>query len=329
MSEKRNSVLLDVDKSILENKLMLEENKEEDLESLLPFLQAYEEGKVPGKLVQPTQGMCIKTRTTEGDKVFVNICQTEDIPSPELLDDEALLRLWSSDEAGDYRIPMSIGDGHQEPDKAGNPAMAYDVAISSEFFKKVETNRLYLKFLIAIVLEAVQDKFKLELDIEDYTILKNRKAMGKLQMHRIRQRNPEEQSKKPLIEELSSSSSASKGSVANSSKKAETTKKPTSELPLTGSSMPSRDRQPEYRVWQQPAEGDPQLLVAELKMEEVLGARELSLDVGEDRIIVESRRHGYLLDVFVPHSIDQENTSAHFNRDSRILTVTMPVLAVN
>lgn len=50
-----------------------------------------------------------------------------------------------------------------------------------------------------------------------------------------------------------------------------------------------------------------------------LSTKDLSLDVGEDRIILESRKKGYVLDVFVPQLIEQENVEAKLNQKSGVI----------
>ena len=42
--------------------------------------------------------------------------------------------------------------------------MAYDVAINSTFFLKVEGSLLFQTFLITIAMEGLEDKYKMELD---------------------------------------------------------------------------------------------------------------------------------------------------------------------
>ena len=44
-----------------------------------------------------------------------------------------------------------------------------------------------------------------------------------------------------------------------------------------------------------------------------------------NRIVVEARKCGYLLDVFVPFDIDQGAVGAEFHRDNQVLTLTMPL----
>lgn len=47
---------------------------------------------------------------------------------------------------------------------AGQPCMAYDVAINSTFFAKVEGSPLFQTFLVTIAIEGLEDKYKMELD---------------------------------------------------------------------------------------------------------------------------------------------------------------------
>ena len=50
------------------------------------------------------------------------------------------------------------------------------------------------------------------------------------------------------------------------------------------------------------------------------------MEVGEDRIVVEARKCGHLLDVFVPFDIDRDAAGAEFHRDKQVLTLTMPLV---
>ena len=43
-------------------------------------------------------GFCVKTKTSIGDKVFINICHTDEVPPPEDISDNQLMDILSSDE---------------------------------------------------------------------------------------------------------------------------------------------------------------------------------------------------------------------------------------
>uniref|UniRef100_A0A8D8PLA4 PIH1 domain-containing protein 1 n=1 Tax=Cacopsylla melanoneura TaxID=428564 RepID=A0A8D8PLA4_9HEMI len=163
---------------------------------------------VPWKPVKPQPGICIKTRKQDGEKVFINLCHTKDIPAPRSIDEAELLKILESDQPGSYKIAMSLADAHIEADKGGNPCLVYDVAINSDFFKKVESSKLFKRFVFTVVSEGLENKYKFQMDPKaDLIELKNRRVMGILQYHRIEQRpiNYGDPVKpKLLIEELDS-----------------------------------------------------------------------------------------------------------------------------
>ena len=55
-------------------------------------------------------------RTESGDKGFINICHTSEIPPPKNISEEELVGIATSDEPS-FVIPMSIGQERLEPDK--------------------------------------------------------------------------------------------------------------------------------------------------------------------------------------------------------------------
>ncbi|XP_069695549.1 PIH1 domain-containing protein 1-like [Periplaneta americana] len=312
MSSNKSSVLLEVDRSIIENNLLIQNNDE--LEELFPTQQR---GDVRWKMVIPTPGMCVKTRTKDGNKVFINVCHTKDLPAPKDVGDDELLEIWTSEEAdSSFRVPMSLGEGHEEVDKGGNPVIAYDVAINSDYFNKLENNKLFLSFFMTVAMEGLQEKYNIELEMKDYVILKNRRVLGKLHPHRVRQSGTK-QPADPLIQEVSPP-------IA------------TSHQPLIQemTSATTFSQQPQYRIRREPPEADfPEYLLAEFFMKDLTSSRDLTLDVGEDRIILDSPgqvgQQAYKLDVFIPYLIDQDKCLADFNTDTKILTLTLPVVPAN
>nr|CAD7258791.1 unnamed protein product [Timema shepardi] len=273
----------------------------------------------------PELGLCVKTHLLSGGgvgKVFINVCHTSGLPNPPKdVSDEELIKILASDEPTGFRVPMSIGEASEHPDKSGNPSIVYDVAVSSDFFAKVETSPIFKSFLVSVVLEGVQNKYDITLDTEEVVILKNRKVMGTLRPHRVQQREVNTQG--PLIQEVyppintSSSGSKIKPRQGSSASPLQVEKLDTV-LPTSQ----TVERKPEYRIICEPVEGEPQHLVGEFKLTDVLSSQELTLDVGEDRIVLEGRKKGYLIDVFVPYLIDQDNTSALFDTSTRLPTIT-------
>ncbi|CAH0407075.1 unnamed protein product [Chilo suppressalis] len=299
----KKSISLEVDSTILEkNMRIVKENPvEEEFNKLLATVDP-----VPSKLVKPTPGFCVKTFSKpDSKKVFVNICLTAAIPCPRDITNDELMQILSSEDPSSYRVPMSIGEGRTEPDKSGAPATVYDVAINPEFFKKIENDDLFRTFFLTVVFEGLQDKYQFELDIQKYTILKNRKSIGTLQSHRIQIRDIkkcEENTKSPLIEEIGD--------------------KPAKITEITNRTK----KEIIYRLRREPPTGEIEYLLAEFRVPASVELKDLNLEVGEDRLVLDSKGLYEPVDFFLPCSVDQDVIDAQLNRNNDMLYVKMPVI---
>ena len=61
-------------------------------------------------------GFCLKTKSEKGDKVFINVCLSDQVPSPKDITDDQLDALLESGDPSQYRVPISLGDPHDEVD---------------------------------------------------------------------------------------------------------------------------------------------------------------------------------------------------------------------
>ncbi|KAM3822504.1 PIH1 domain-containing protein 1 isoform 1-T2 [Vipera latastei] len=275
------------DKSLLSAELQGEE--EEEFNRLL--LQAAQniQGSVPSpaesKPIRPLPGFCLKTHTSSGEKIFVNVCRSQHLPSPPDLTNEELACLIESENASTFRIPMSLGEPHAEVDKSGNGCTAYDVTINTNFFNKIESNQFLKEFFLTIAMEGLSEKYKMDIGNQDWRILKNRKFMGSISEQNIRTKS------KPIIQEMHSSSAAA----------------------------------PEFTIVAEPSTSHPDRLVAKISLPEMISVRNLELDLGEDRIVLQGHPELYQLDIFIPYSIVPEESRAQFHKETKILTVLMPV----
>ncbi|XP_038639392.1 PIH1 domain-containing protein 1 [Scyliorhinus canicula] len=253
------------------------------------------------KQIRPQPGFCVKTKMKSSEKIFINVCKSDQIPPPPDLSEEGLVTLLESDDPSGYRIPMSLGEPHAEIDNSSNGCTAYDIVINSKFYNKIQNNKLFMEFFLTIGFEGLENKYNLELSRE-WRMLKNRKFLGSISEQNIRTKS------KPVIQELESSTS-SPGTGSN---------------PLI-SEVESTCVEPEYTIVAEPADEHPSFLVAEISLPKVDSAGSLLLDLGEDRIVLWARPDLYHLDIYIPYNIVQEESGSQFNRKSRILTVTMPV----
>lgn len=320
MVSRKNTVHLDIDPTIMENNLLIAD-PDAGLGSLFP-----QDAGPQSKVVNPIPGMCIKLRHADGEhgKVFINLCHTKDIPPPEDIDERRLMELWNAnDDTCNYRVPLSIGERREEPDKSGQPADVYDVAVNTVFFGKVETSNIFRMFILDVVMQGLEEKFNIDLEKEDYVIMKNRKAMGTIPGHRVRVKDKAVEGSAPaapLIQELGtryihppSSSSMSPG--------------PAAAAPSCTGDSDKNTVKPDFRLLKEPASGPARALVAQFQLPSVVTAGEVNLDVGEDRLILTGGKRGvnYHVDFFLPHNVVQKLASARFDASSKILTVNMPV----
>ncbi|KAM8927758.1 PIH1 domain-containing protein 1 [Pelodytes ibericus] len=294
---------MEADRSLLTAELNAE--KEEALYEQMLF-KAKEEFKsrltsVPdSRPVRPQPGFCIKTRTSKNTKIFINICKSSYIPAPPDLSEQELVTILESDDPSGYRVPMSIGEPHVEVDNSGSGCTAYDIIINDSFFEKMKANELFREFFITVAMEGLENKYEMELSRE-WKMLKNRKFMGLISEQNIRTKS------KPIIQEMDTSVSPN-----NPSK------------PLIAE-INSSPVLPEYKIMAEPPEGHPSFLVAEISLPKVSSVRSLVLDLGEDRIVLLGRPDLYRLDIFIPYNIIQEESGAQFNKEKKVLTITMPV----
>ncbi|XP_074036473.1 PIH1 domain containing 1 isoform X2 [Leptinotarsa decemlineata] len=304
MPNNTKSIFLDVDSTIIENNLRFMDSSEEELGKFFT---------TPGyasKIIQPTPGFCVKTKEVgSGTKVFVNVCQTDAIPPPKDISVKELEELMESDEPGDYKVPMSLGEIRTEPDKKGQDAKVCDVAIHPAFLKKVAENPAFKSFFLAVVFQGIEDKYNLSCE-DEKTPLLNRKTFGKLQTHRIQQREIDqkmaESTQKSLMSEVGGSAEPKKVVIE------------------TLSNTETITKTPEFRLYKKKTGQN--CLYGEFKLPDVISAQEVDLDIGEDRILLESKTRNYLLDIFVPYIVKQKNCSSSFDKSTKILTVTMPLV---
>ena len=52
------------------------------------------------------------------------------------------------------------------------------------------------------------------------------------------------------------------------------------------------------------------------------------MDIGEDRIVLNTRSGIYFLDIFLPFNLNQDECGAQFDKKTQVLTITMPVVKI-
>jgi len=257
----------------------------------------------PSKTVKPEPGFCIKTRDGKGRKVFINICKSRELPPPKDISKNELIAILESEDPSDYRVPMSLGDPHEVSDKGGQKSTAFDIVVNTDFYTKAESSELFNTFLITVSMDGLDDKHNVELNRNDWIILKNKKYFGEIKEVNIVQRP------KPLITELKTS-------------------KPDKPLISEVKTMPKEHLVPEFILRKQFEEGRFKSVLAEVKLPGVKCAADIVLDVGGDRVVLEAlkiNKEVYKWDVFLPVNLNPTETVAQYHRSEQVLRVTLPI----
>jgi len=273
--------------------------------------------KTSSKVVQPTPGFCIKGfQVNEDAKFFINICHCDGIPSPLDISEAMLTSILHSDEPHSYKVPMSLSDPRLASDKTGKQEMACDIAINSFFYEKIMKPGLFQNFFITLIFEALENKYSIELKEDNWLMLKNRAVFGSLVPHRIQDRDAQsvkyfkntdgkQLKSKPLIEELRISSKTNPGDMLNiydydSSKTVE------------------------HKLIQETKHGQVVRLIAQFQLSNCVSAEEISLEVNDDRLVLECRKQGYMFDGYINGTIEVDEVTSQFDPETKTLTVELP-----
>ncbi|KAL9925481.1 PIH1 domain containing 1 isoform 1-T2 [Glossina fuscipes fuscipes] len=328
---------LDADNSLIERRLRFVQNDFEDsLNQYFRGSRCDDSTTSPPprdyKIVQPKPGFCIKTfKINTNEKYFINVCQTEEIPAPEDVTEDQLTAILNSDEPSSFRIPMSISEPRITKDKSDKPADAIDIAVNPKFFSKIEKSLLFRDFFLALIAEALNDKYNVQIKVDKAIILNNRKFIGTLVTHRVRNndiktvlssyQNPSDGDVKNL-KDLQASSAGHKTLIEEiDSKEFNALKKKSEELKQQNSTSIT----PEYKLRARLRDNQIEEVQAEFYLPKCLSSGEITLDIGEDRILLESMQRGYLFDKFVNYQLNQDRARAIFDKTNKMLQLRIPV----
>ncbi|XP_043220139.1 PIH1 domain-containing protein 1-like [Amphibalanus amphitrite] len=254
--------------------------------------------------IVPKPVVCCKTRDAAGGKVFVNICTNTEIPAPRQLSEQQLRELLQDEaQAAEFRVPLSLSEAHKELDKSGGPCVAYDVVIHPRFYAQVDSSLLFKTFFITVMIEAIEGKFGIELDKNQWVTMRNKLYMGKMPKHFVRRGDL------PMVQEVAGGEAPSAGP-----------RPLISEVETRRSAPPA----PPHTVERRP---DGRLVVTFELPPAVTAADQLSLELAPDRVVLSSETVRLLADVFLTETVEPETARAAFSLASRRLAVSVATAA--
>lgn len=132
-------------------------------------------------------GICVKSfKVNSNEKFFINVCQAPEVPAPEDVTEEELIAILESTTPGSFRVPMSISEPRHTKDRSDKTVDVCDIAINPRFLVKIQKSQLFNNFFLQIVAEAMSEKYNVQLNMQKTITLNNRKFIGTLVSHRVR-----------------------------------------------------------------------------------------------------------------------------------------------
>ncbi|XP_037958181.1 PIH1 domain-containing protein 1 isoform X1 [Teleopsis dalmanni] len=322
-----NANFLDGDGSVPDEVLQLLDTKDirNKLNTLMGINADNKNVPVPrrdGIIVTPTPGFCLKShRVNSKEKFFINVCHTSEIPAPKNISENELGTLLTSFDSNSYRIPMSIAEVRHTLDKSKNTCEVCDIAINDKFFEKCLKLDSFKGFFLAVIFEAISEKFNIQLNGEAAIILRHRKVMGTLVSHRIRSA------------EVNNIINSHQSSIDNKLLPQKEKAKLVKEINEVYRNFEIGQRmsggqdifEPVYKLRARLYKNQVYEIVVEMYLPECISSKSITLNIGEDRIFLESKKNGYLFDKFIGFSLQAEKAKAYFTKSVQLLYIYIPV----
>ncbi|GAB1608515.1 protein kintoun-like [Argonauta hians] len=317
------------------------------------------------KFITPDPGHVIKSLNQDKKKVFINICQNENIGKPTFTKENGPERngiQWS--------IPHSLSRPRDDLDAKGGKCVVYDVVFHPDTYRMARSNPRLKKLVNDTAIEAVEEHFDVTLDrkISTPKLKNNFKGIASPTVIRTRREGPPLDTSDEADDvlknmpypydpnkttaEISKEWKKDKSETRSSKRLAESKKKDLSETKSSSSeeiesketTSVSSDKPvvPKYSILHRSAVDmqdfahvsatntsiRPKELVVSINLPELKSANTVDLDIIENHIMLKcTTPAAYELDLRLPYPVDETNGTAKFDKSKSVLNVTLPVIA--
>lgn len=248
------------------------------------------------------------------------------MPGPKDITESELHKLIESQNASGFKVPLSVTKPREGKDKSGNTVEISDIAVNSEFYaKKIKRgDGLFYHFLITLVFESLEMKYKIELDTSNFIQLKNRACIDQLVEHQIYNRDVKTVEKfhaEGDKNEMLGSDDSDKIVIGTSAKKNPAGKVLIEEIPIPGSNFKPRKsilnvNEPEHRLITDIDQFNHKVMIAEFYLPDVRSIEEVTVEANDDRLVLHSLKHFF--DGFLPHKVNESKTQAEFDSEKTV-----------
>ncbi|KAK3587789.1 hypothetical protein CHS0354_042753 [Potamilus streckersoni] len=296
------------------------------------------------EFIHPEPGHVLKTTVDGTQKAFINICKNEKIGKP-----VSERKTLSDGKSGlSWQIPHSFAPPMENLDKGGKKCQVFDVVFHPDTYRMAESNNRFKKIVEDTAVEGIEKQFGVKLDKVNIKSLKM-KYKGKPTPTVLRQRRaegPKPQSEDDILKDMpypyDNTTSAEKAEqMRKEVEKKEVERKKKDKTKMNTDKPKSSVTKPKYTMihrsemdlqeYRNAPDARPSTRPKELEIKIELpllsSAAQVSLDVFEERLVLESKTPAeYKLDLKLPYQVDEDRGMAKFDKSKKCLVVTLPVL---
>lgn len=298
------------------------------------------------EFIHPTPFKALRTSVNGKQKCFINICANEKVGKPSstqgVSEEGCRGQCWS--------LPHSLHPGRQDTDPKGNKIMIYDVTFHPDTLHIASKNKRFMDLVDSTAIQGIQSAFSVNLDTNNVREMST-KYKGTPQPCVIRKPIPGYKAKEPSEKSdplvfpypdekrptTSLQTNPTESPAAKISSGAEPKNFQTQPRKTNGPTKPNYtikyrsfiDLQ-DFRCSRDSAQSPrPKEIVVTINVPLLKAVTDASLEVEERRLLLESNKPAYRLELPLHYPVDGDKGEAKFNKQRGQLTVTLPVLPSN
>ena len=310
--------------------------------------------------VHPEPGFCLKTIQNGDKKCFINICKNSIIEKPSCNREPSKSDNINSKPGLYWSIPHTCSPPREDLDHTGkNKCVVFDVVFNPDAYRMAETNQRFKQLLKDTALDTIENNFHVKLDRNNLKELKNINFKGRPTASVLRKpvntnSNKEnenssagneendpmgkfvDQLKQQYLENQSNSAKLNKPTPVTQKTDINNNNNNSAEETTNGYTEPKYKivhrgkfdiedctNQTDQRVVNSTR---PKELFISIELPLCKSSEQLTLDIFEKRLYLESNEPNYKLDLNLPYPINESESRAKFDKSKRCLNVTLPVV---
>ena len=308
--------------------------------------------------VHPEPGFCLKTIQNGDKKCFINICKNSIIEKPSCNREPSKSDSKNSKPGLYWSIPHTCSPPREDLDHTGkNKCVVFDVVFNPDAYRMGETNQRFKQLLKDTALDTIENNFRVKLDRNNLKELNNINFKGRPTASVLRKpvnanSNKENENSSAgseendpmgqFVDQLKQQYLENQSNSAKLNKPTPVTQKTDINNNNKSSAEENGYTEPKYKMVHRGKfdiedctnqtdqrvvnSTRPKELFISIELPLCKSSEQLTLDIFERRLHLESNEPNYKLDLNLPYPIDESESKAKFDKSKRSLNVTLPVV---